>query len=130
MSRRKKNCLLIAFTLCLYVINQHIKSRIPFNGLRWFMVCYFNDIIGSITFMAYCNVIFEFHQRYMSKLRYILLMMLGCGIVWEVIAPIYRHDTVADPWDIIAYLFGGFLYWLFVRRDKKGAEHIHDTRAA
>lgn len=108
---RKVNGWLIAGTLVLYVWNQFLKQRIPSDALRLFMAGYFNDIIGSITFPAYVNVVMSFRGISVEKLWQIELMMLGCGIFWEVITPLFRKSTVADIWDMAAYLAGGFLYW-------------------
>lgn len=112
---RKVNFCLIAGTLVLYVVNQQIKRQIPLDSLRLFMSGYFNDIIGSVTFMAYVNIVMSFRKAALEKLWQIELMMFGCGIFWEVITPMFRKSTVADIWDMAAYLAGGFLYWLIVR---------------
>lgn len=79
------------------------------------MSCYFNDTIGGITFMAYCGLIFEHYYRRMLELWQILLLMACCGFFWEYITPLYRN-TISDPWDILAYVCGGFIYWLITRR--------------
>lgn len=113
---RRKNIYLIAITLALYLINQFIKMRISIEPIRWFLSCYFNDTIGGITFMAYCGIVLEVFHRKMMKLWQILLLMACCGFFWEYITPLYRN-TISDPWDILAYVCGGFIYWLIIRRD-------------
>ena len=118
MSRRR-NGLLIAVTLLLYGINQCFKRDIPHEGLRLFMCGYFNDIVGSITFLAYVNLVLSRGGLALEKLWQILLMMLGCGFFWEVITPLFRKSTVADFWDGAAYLFGGLLYWLILQACKR-----------
>ena len=110
---------LILVTLVLYGINQIFKQQIPWTGLRLFMCGYFNDIIGSITFLAYVNLVLSTRNLSMEKLWQIELMMLGCGFFWEVITPLFRKSTVSDFWDGVAYLFGGFLYWLILNLYKR-----------
>ncbi|ADU31051.1 hypothetical protein [Evansella cellulosilytica] len=34
------------------------------------------------------------------------------GIFWEYVTPMYLSNSVTDPWDIVAYMFGGCIYWL------------------
>ena len=116
---KKKNLVIILITVLLYLLNQQFKEQISNKTLKWFMSCYFNDIIGSMTFMAYSNIVFSFRKIMMSKLWQIELLMFSCGIFWELITPLYRADTVADIWDIFAYMTGGILYWLLIRKGKK-----------
>lgn len=95
----------------LYCINQYIKTRINFEPLKWFLSCYFNDIIGSITFMSYCGIVLEIFHRKMLKLHQIILLMFCCGLFWEYITPLFRSNTISDPFDIVAYILGGTIYW-------------------
>ena len=114
---KRKNIGLIAITLALYLINQFIKTRITIKPIKWFLSCYFNDTIGGITFMAYCGIMLEVFHRKMMKLWQILLLMACCGFFWEYITPLYRN-TISDPWDILAYVCGGFIYWLIIRKEQ------------
>lgn len=114
---KRKNICLIVITLALYLINQFVKTRIPIESVRGFLSCYFNDTIGGITFMAYCGIVLEVFHRRMMKLRQILLLMACCGFFWEYITPLYRN-TISDPWDILAYVCGGFTYWLITRKEQ------------
>lgn len=111
---RKNNLLIIGITIILYIINQIIKTKIPVNAIRWFMSCYFNDTIGGITFIAYCNIIFGFKNKKINKLWQIELLLFFAGLFWEYVTPIFRINTVSDIWDILAYMIGGVLYWLIV----------------
>ena len=46
----------------------------------------------------------------------VTLFLLGCGIFWEGITPLYLSRSVGDPWDIVAcWLGGSVIYFL----DKK-----------
>lgn len=113
---KRKNISIIGITLALYLINQFVKVEIHIKPIRWFLSSYFNDIIGGITFMAYCGIIFELFHKKMMKLWQILLLMTCCGFFWEYITPLYRN-TISDSWDILAYVSGSFIYWLITRRD-------------
>lgn len=112
----KKNTVLIIITLFFYFLNQSIKNDIENDMLRFFMCCYFNDIIGSITFVSIINmlcIIGRYHE--ISKLIYIETIMLSAGLFWEYVTPLFRKNTTSDFFDLLAYLFGGFLYWIISR---------------
>ena len=112
---RKLNIWIIVITLILYTINQCTKEKICNEAISLFMCGYFNDIVGSITFMAYVNALLEFKQLSINKLWQISLIMLICSFFWEIITPLFRTSTVADFWDAVAYLIGGFFYWLILK---------------
>ncbi len=44
------------------------------------------------------------------------LFLLGCGLFWEYITPLYRPDAVSDPFDLLAYWLGGMGLLLYFRR--------------
>lgn len=44
--------------------------------------------------------------------------MFFSGVFWEYVTPIFRQNTVSDVWDILAYMAGGFMYWLIDRREQ------------
>lgn len=115
---RKKNLFIIGITLVLYGLNQSIKTDIPIEPIKWFMTCYFNDIIGGITFIAYCNMVFGLYSRKVLELWQIELLMFFSGIFWEYITPMFRANTISDVWDILAYMLGGFIYWLITRKER------------
>lgn len=76
------------------------------------MRCYFNDVVGSIIFLWYLGVAWSIvNVRYALKLWHIELTMFVTGLAWEYITPLYRSDTTSDIYDIVAYLFGGILFW-------------------
>lgn len=79
------------------------------------MSCYFNDVVGGVTFMAYCGLVFEQYHRSMTKVWQIILLMMCCGFFWEYVIPIFRPNTISDLWDILAYVCGGIIYWLIIR---------------
>lgn len=112
---RKTNIVVILITLALYCINQCTKQTISNDLLSKFMCGYFNDTIGSITFIAYVNIVLESKQLCINKLWQIILLMSGCAFFWEVITPLFRKNTTSDFWDVVAYISGGILYWLLFK---------------
>lgn len=119
---KKNNIIIIGVTVALYSVNQIIKTEIPIEVIRWFMCCYFNDTIGGITFIAYCNIVFGFYNRELIKLWQIELLLFFAGLFWEYVTPIFRTNTISDIWDVLAYMIGGFAYWLLVRKEQNGCK--------
>jgi hypothetical protein len=56
--------------------------------------------------------------RRLSKLWHITFMCLTAGLVWEFITPLYKKSSVADWWDVIAYMCGGVFYWILTKTSK------------
>lgn len=112
---KRKNIFLFFISTGACLLNQKMKLNISNETLRWFMTCYFNDIVGGIAFAAYCNHIFSYYKGMFQKLWKIELLMLSSGFFWEYLTPLFRYDTISDPWDIVAYMFGGFIYWILLK---------------
>ena len=115
----KKNYGIMLITLTTVLLNKYLKSYISIPWLKWFMTCYFNDLVGGITFIAYCNSVFYYYKGMLYKLWRIELLLFLCGIFWEYITPLFRTDTISDPYDIMAYMCGGFIYWIIMFGYKK-----------
>lgn len=54
------------------------------------------------------------YQLYLFHLKKILVFTLVVGVFWEFITPLYMSTSVADLWDIFAYMVGGTIYWIVV----------------
>lgn len=83
------------------------------------MKCYFNDVLCGILFLAYCNLLLIRKHLLIDKLWVIESILFCCGLFWEIVAPLYVNYSVGDPIDIVAYMFGGFVYWTIMLNDKK-----------
>ncbi|MBU9711383.1 hypothetical protein [Evansella tamaricis] len=80
-----------------------------------FFYGYFNDIFGGIMIVALANLFIcvgKQNNYYLGNLKRILLFTFGVGLFWEYVTPVYNSSSVSDPWDIVAYMTGGGLYWL------------------
>ena len=49
-------------------------------------------------------------------------LLLLAGLFWEYVTPLFRENTVSDIWDVVAYMMGGFLYWILTRKEEKWRE--------
>lgn len=83
----RKNIILILITLVIYAINQNVKMSIANDAIRWFMTCYFNDMIGGITFTAYCCIFVELYKGSIIKLYQIEGILFLSGVFGNISHP-------------------------------------------
>ena len=115
------NLLLFLAGVVLYIINRILLKCEIYGDLHWLMLGYFNDFVGSISFIAYCNMVSMLfcHKYFFVKLRVILILLFVCGLFWEIITPIYRTSSISDPWDIVVYMIGGITYYLIYKAKER-----------
>lgn len=118
---KRTNIRIVVITFCLYLVNQYLKQYINDYDQYWFMVCYLNDILAGILFVAYINVVLSYSKfsYRLVELRRILIVMFASGLIWELIIPMLKRNAVTDVCDIFAYCAGGFLYWCLISRIKQ-----------
>ena len=66
-------------------------------------MCYTNLLIGLV----------KLEMRF-KTLKATVIFMLICGIFWEYVAPLFVENSVSDPLDIVAYVSGAVVYWVFL----------------
>lgn len=105
--------------MSVYIVNRLTKAynEIPYIG--YLCKCHLNDFIGGVVFVAYVNILFE-KSKYpkLEKCSHICLLMLLCGCFWECVCPIFLTYSTADFLDVISYILGGIVYWLYISRNK------------
>ena len=109
----RTKCLIYAIGLgIICLINKSGFFALENRHIKWFFSGYLNDILGSVIFLLYLCLVQSFLKRkYIFRFVHIVIITFFCGILWEYLTPVYRPDTVSDPWDILAYMFGGVLFW-------------------
>lgn len=109
----RARCIIYAIGLCaICLINKSKLCSFRNQDVERFFSGYLNDILGTVVFLLYlCIVRSVLKIQYRFKLVHVVIITLVCGIIWEYLTPFYRNDTVSDPWDILAYMFGGILFW-------------------
>lgn len=113
---KRKNVMVIATCIFFYMINKCILTCcFSYHSiLSLFFHCYLNDVLCGILFPAYCNLLLENRYAALNRLWKIELLLFCCGIFWEYGAPFFVPNSISDPWDIIAYMSGGLIYWLLI----------------
>lgn len=111
-SKTKIDIIIISFSVFLYLLNRLLLKNITEGLIHWFLVCYWNDIFGAVAVSAYVHLIIFHYSRKEIRIWGLIVILLACGIFWEIATPMFRKNSVCDFWDIIAYEFGGVLYYL------------------
>ncbi len=105
------NLSIISVSGLFYLANQFVlKEVFPHVFFHW----YFNDIFGGILIVAIVNLIIFFGKQYYLYMNHLMTMLIFTfiiGLFWEYLTPLYIPTSVTDPWDIVAYMFGGAKYW-------------------
>ncbi len=103
--------------MTLYFINRFfIKPYISIPVLSYLSKCHINDFFGGIVFCAYYNIIMLLAEKKpIEKFSEVFVVILIVGIIWEFIFPIFLSYSTSDIFDVIAYIFGGTIYY-FIKR--------------
>ncbi|MBD8497374.1 hypothetical protein [Paenibacillus arenosi] len=100
--------------ILLYIVNNQVMKP---SWNVYFLHSHFNDVIGGILIVAFTNLASAIGGQARLNLYSvwrILSFTLVVGLFWEYVTPLY-HQGVTDPWDVIAYMSGGVLYWALAR---------------
>ena len=89
--------------------------------LLQFVSGYGADVLAGAWILCFLNLVLVWSgRRPIRRMGWAVLFVLGCGIFWEYITPLYLSRTVSDPLDMAAYLAGGCVYLLFERGELRG----------
>lgn len=118
VTNRAKTIIYLFVFSSICIINKFRIVKVENEYIKYFVNCYLNDIIGTIVFMLYLSLVLSYlNLKFVFKLIHVESIILLCGILWEYVTPIYRDNTVSDPVDLLAYLFGGLLFWFICGGD-------------
>ena len=115
------NLQLMVLSLAIYIINSKFKNSIEIKWIRNLCNSYINDFVGAVFYIAVINHVCYYFLKgiIITRIVYIELILLLCGIVWEYITPLFREGTVSDIIDIIVYLVAGMVYWFIAVKNNK-----------
>ena len=108
------NISVIIAVFAVYTINTFF-GKPNFNSR--FLHCYFNDMFAMPLILAYTNLLIYWlgskSMQIITPVRIGCLTAL-CVIVWEGITPMVFASSVRDMFDVVAYSFGAFCYFIIV----------------
>lgn len=112
MTNRVKAIIYALGLSSICIINKFKIVTADNEYIKYFLNCYLNDILGATVFLLYLSIVLSFFKKkFTFKLIHVESIILTCGILWEYVTPFYRKDTVSDPIDLFAYIFGALLFW-------------------
>lgn len=107
----KKDICVVIVVACFYLFVNYLKTL----SVNAFLHSYVLDIVCPIGMIPATNLITDcFFGTRMKKLSILMFYMFLCGIIFEYFNP--KESAVTDIFDIVCYLFGTLLYWLFMRK--------------
>ena len=123
--KRPINLYLLLIALAAYCFNRfclkpYLCRLEESSVIRYFFVCYFNDLICPLLFFSYANILLVSINRELKKLSLILLIGFGTSIIWEFVAPLFKPTATTDLVDILCYMIGAVVYWAVLRRSVNG----------
>jgi len=108
---RFENLMIFTISILMYVLNTLIFSKITSFKLNYFFNCYFNDLLAPILLLSYINLLLSILKEKIYSLKYLILIILLCSIVWEYLIIYFKPNSVSDPLDVLFYLLGTLIYW-------------------
>lgn len=110
----KRNIIILVLCGGLYWFNRLWLTGVTSGVLQWFLICYFNDILAGLVLPAVASILLLLAGRPALRRWWpTALLLLGAGLIWECIAPLWKEGAVFDWWDFAAYQLGGLLYLIF-----------------
>lgn len=119
VKHRPLNMVLISTVLVLYLLNNSYFKLQTTGIIRYFLVCYFNDLICPVLFFSYANLLLLTVDKEITQLWQICFIGLCASCFWEFGAPYIKLTAVTDPIDIVFYLVGSVIYWGLLRCVRK-----------
>ena len=97
----------------LYLLNRFLL--VPLTGWR-LLAWHGADFLAGGLMLCFLNgLLLLARRRPVEQFLPVSLFLLGCGLFWEIVTPLYLPRSVGDPWDVLAVWLGG-LALLALRR--------------
>lgn len=97
----------------LYLLNRFLL--IPLTGWR-LLAWHGADFLAGGLMLCFLNgLLLLARRRPLERFLPASLFLLGCGLFWEIVTPLYLPRSVGDPRDVLAVWLGG-LALLALRR--------------
>ena len=104
----------------LYLLNRFLL--VPLTGWR-LPAWHGADFLAGGLMLCFLNgLLLLARRRPVERIFPASLFLLGCGLFWEIVTPLYLSRSVGDPRDVLAVWLGGLaLLVLWRRLDRPGA---------
>ena len=98
----------------LYLLNRFLL--VPLTGWR-LPAWHGADVRAGGLMLCFLNgLLLLTRRRPVERFLPASLFLLGCGLFWEIVTPLYLPRSVGDPWDVLAVWLGGLVLLALWRR--------------
>lgn len=98
----------------LYLLNRFLL--VPLTGWR-LLAWHGADFLAGGLMLCFLNgLLLLARRRPVEQFLPVSLFLLGCGLFWEMVTPLYLPRSVGDPWDVLAVWLGGLALLALWRR--------------
>ena len=105
---KKARPVAVGRTFCLCVFCRGSRPCLLHHGFR--------DLFAGLAIVAWADFLLGLGRfPPIRSWKQTVPLLLACGLVWEVLAPLWKPGAILDPWDFLAYQIGGGL-WLLLSR--------------
>lgn len=103
----------------LYILNRICFIPATAGVLHRLLAWYGADFLAGALMLCVVNGLLALtgHSS-LRRFAAVTLFLLGCGLFWEVVTPLYLPRSVGDPRDVLACWLGGMVLWLWDRNRK------------
>lgn len=98
----------------LYLLNRFLL--VPLTGWR-LLAWHGADFLAGGLMLCFLNgLLLLARRRPVERFLPVSLFLLGCGLFWEIVTPLYLPRSMGDPWDVLAVWLGGLVLLALWRR--------------
>lgn len=103
----------MAAICALYALNRFLLVPHTSGALHRLLAWHFADFLAGALMLCLLNALLAAAKRPPAR-RFLPVsaFLLGCGLFWEMVTPLYLPRSVGDPRDILAVWLGGTGMWL------------------
>lgn len=104
----------------LYVLNRFLLVPHTSGALHRLLAWHFADALAGAFMLCLLNGLLALvHRPPLRRFLPVSAFLLGCGLFWEVLTPLYLPRSVGDPRDLLAVWLGGTGMWLLFNSKRK-----------
>lgn len=118
MAIRQKNFNICIFCCAVlaYFFNELFLKKYTSGAVLYFFVCYFNDILAGVLMLSFTNYLLVCSKHSLiSSFLHIIIFILICSVFWEFAHTFLPTGGIFDPYDFVAYSFGGIFYFILLK---------------
>ncbi len=100
--------------LIIYILNKTCITNLV-EGTAWiFCKYYLDDLICLLIVLPYIEILLIIINQEINSFLGIFIVSIICAIIWELIIPSVKPDSISDPIDFLCYIIGGIIYWIIL----------------